>query len=71
MRRMLLEIATAMKLGGVETTSINSTVFEDNNGELTTANAIKMTPHTKHIGVEYHFFNVSLWQKQWHHTGKG
>ena len=56
MRRLLLEIAAAMKLGGGETAVIKFTVFEDNNGALTTSNAINMTPCTKHICVKYHFF---------------
>ena len=42
---------------------INSTIFEDNNSALTTANATIMTPHTKHIGLKYHFFK--------YHCGKG
>ena len=56
MRHLILEIATVMKLGGGETAVIKSTVFEENNGTLNTSNAINMTPHTKHIGVKYHFF---------------
>ena len=52
-----------MKLGGGETVVIESTVFEDNNESLTTANSIKMTHRTKHICVKYHVFE--------HHCGKG
>ena len=42
---------------------IKSNVFEENNGALNTANAVKMTPRTKHIVVKYHFLN--------HHFGEG
>ena len=40
MRSILLEIVTEMRLGGGETTVMKYTVFEDNNGALTTANAL-------------------------------
>ena len=56
MRRLLLEIAVVMKLDGGDTAVIKSTVFENNNGSLTTANDVKMTPHTKNIGVKCHLF---------------
>ena len=47
MLRVILEIAMVMKLGDGETIVIKSNVFEDNNESLTTANVVKMTPHTK------------------------
>ena len=56
MRCLLMEISMAMKLGGGKTTVINSIVFEDNNGALTTANSVNITPLAKHIGVKYYFF---------------
>jgi hypothetical protein len=56
LRRLLLEIVLAMKLPGVQGSVIKSTVFEDNNGAISTATAVKMTPRTKHIAVKYHFF---------------
>ena len=43
MRRLILEIAMVMNLGGGETTVTNYNVFEENNGALTTSNAVKMT----------------------------
>ena len=46
MFRLLLEIATAMKLGGGETVVIKPTVFEEHNGKMNTANAVNMTPRT-------------------------
>ena len=52
MRKLLLEIATATKLGGDETTVIKSTIFEGNNVALTTSNCANITPRTKHIGVK-------------------
>ena len=39
---------------------LKSTVFEDNNRAIATDNAVKITPKTKHIGVEYHFFKIHI-----------
>ena len=63
MHRLLLEIAASINIDGGENAVIKSTVFEDNNGALTTSNAVNMTSCTKHIGVKYHFLK--------HHCGKG
>jgi hypothetical protein len=63
LRRLLLEIATAMELPEIKDSVIKSTVFEDNNGALTTATAVKMSPRTKHIGVKYHFFKSHVTDK--------
>jgi hypothetical protein len=60
LQRLLLEMATAMKLPGIKGVVIKSTVFEDNNGAITTATAVKMTPRTKHIAVKYHFFKSHI-----------
>ncbi len=60
LRRLLLEIATAMELPEIKDSVVKSTVFEDNNGALTTATAVKMSPRTKHIGVKYHFFKSHI-----------
>jgi hypothetical protein len=46
-----VEIVTEMKLPGIKGSVIKSTVFEDNNGAITTATTIKMTPCTKHVAV--------------------
>ena len=35
---------------------MHSTVFEDNQGTLQLARALRMTPRTKHYGIKYHFF---------------
>ena len=32
-------------------------VFEDNHGAIALANAPRMTPRKKHIGLKYHFFH--------------
>jgi hypothetical protein len=58
--RLLLEIATAMQLSGINNSVIKSTVFEDNNGAIFTAKSVKMTPRTKHIEVKYHFFKSHI-----------
>jgi hypothetical protein len=63
LRRLLLEIVTAMELPGINNSIIKSTVFEDNNGAITTATAVKMSPRTKHIGVKYHFFKSHVNEK--------
>ena len=34
---------------------VKSTIFEDNNGTISTATSPKMTPRNKHIAVKYHF----------------
>jgi hypothetical protein len=59
-RRLLLEVATNMRLGGDDKVTIKSTVFEDNNGAISTAKAVKMTPRTKHIAVKYFFFKSHI-----------
>jgi hypothetical protein len=59
-RRLLSEVATKMKLEGEATVAIKSTVFEDNNGAISTAKAVKMTPRTKHIAVKYFFFKSHI-----------
>jgi hypothetical protein len=35
--------------------TVKSTIFEDNNGAISTATTPKMSSRTKHIGVKYHF----------------
>ena len=36
--------------------SVNCKVFEDNNGAIELAKALKIRPRTKHIALEYHHF---------------
>ena len=48
-----------------------TTVFEGNNGELATTNAVKMTPRNKHIGVKYHFSKAPLCRRKRNHTLQG
>ena len=52
-----------MNLSGGVTAVIKSDVFEDNNGALTTANAVNMARRSRQNGVKYHLFK--------HHCGKG
>jgi hypothetical protein len=49
-----------MKLPGITNSLIKSTVFEDNNGAISIATAVWMTPRTKHITVKYHFFKSHI-----------
>ncbi len=59
-RRLLTEISGYMRLQGDSPVLIKSTVFEDNNGAISTARAVKMTPRTKHIAVKYFFFKSHI-----------
>ena len=56
----MIEIGNKMNLDYMKPAYIQSTVFEDNNGCLTVANAPQMTPRTKHIAVKYHWFKSHL-----------
>jgi hypothetical protein len=56
LRRLLLEIVTAMKFPRVANSLIKATVFEDYDDAIPMATAVKMTPRTKHIAVKYNFF---------------
>jgi hypothetical protein len=49
-----------MHLNGNGPVLIKSTVFEDNNGAIATARAVKMSPRTKHIAVKYFFFKSHI-----------
>ena len=60
MRTMLLELVTKLNLGATPLAKIKSTVFEDNNGAIKTAQSPKLSPRTKHIAVKYHFFKSHL-----------
>lgn len=60
MRAMLLELSIVMKLKNEEIASVHSTVFEDNNGALTTAVSPRISPRTKHIAIKYHHFKSSV-----------
>jgi hypothetical protein len=55
MRDLLSEFASATKLI-VGNTITHSTIFEDNRGCVDLANAPKLRPRTKHIGLKYHHF---------------
>jgi hypothetical protein len=55
MRALLLEFSQATKLI-VGNTITHSTIFEDNRGCVELANAPKLRPRTKHIGLKYHHF---------------
>ena len=56
LRRLLFDIIEKMEFKGPTSVILKSTVFEDNNGDIATTNAVKMNPRNKHIGVKYHFF---------------
>ena len=54
--QLLAELGSKLKLGFDEKTILHSTVYEDNNGALSLAQSPRMTPRTKYIAVEYHWF---------------
>ena len=60
LQRLLFEIVENMELKGPTSVILKSTVFKDNNGAIATANSVKMTPMTKHIGVNYHLFKSHI-----------
>jgi hypothetical protein len=55
MRDLLLELSRFTKLV-VGDTITHSTIFKDNRGCVELANAPKLHPRTKHIGLKYHHF---------------
>jgi hypothetical protein len=52
---LLLEFSSTTKLI-VGDTITHLTIFEENKGSLDLANAPKLQPRTKHIGIKYHHF---------------
>ena len=60
-RRLIAELAASLSLHRDEVSKV-CTVWEDNNGALTMANAQfpSMTPRSKHIAVKYHWFREHL-----------
>ena len=60
MRELLKEVMSNMKLNHNQTTTINSTVFEDNNGAISLALSPNISPKTRHIAIKYHFFRSKL-----------
>jgi hypothetical protein len=47
-------LSTAFELTKTCPITVKSTIFEDNNGAISTAHTPMMTPCTKHIAVKYH-----------------
>jgi hypothetical protein len=64
MRELLSELQQYMNIQSKHPIKIRSTVFEDNNGCISVANAPKMTPRTKHIAVKYHFFKDHIGEEK-------
>lgn len=55
-RSLVLELAANLEIPESISTSINSTVFEDNNGALLLANNQRITSRTRYFQVKWHFF---------------
>ena len=56
LRELVTKLAAALKANNRLLVCTHSTVFEDNNGALTLANLPRLTPHSKHIAVCWHWF---------------
>ena len=55
-RRILKEIIGHVDPQALQNSAnIKSTIWEDNNGCISTVRAPKLTPRTKHIAIKYHF----------------
>ena len=56
MRRLIKEIIEHLDPKALENeTNLVSTIWEDNNGTISTVTAPKLSPRTKHIATKYHF----------------
>ncbi len=53
---IIQEASTALHIGKGSAVRSFSKVYEDNSACLSQATMPKMTPHTKHIAVAYHWF---------------
>jgi hypothetical protein len=58
LKRLIVAVANAIGHDADETMNILSTVFEDNAACLILGklDAPRMTPHTKHFAIKYHWF---------------
>ena len=54
-RRGFVELCYSFNLIAPDAFPVQSTIFEDNNGCISTCTAPKLSPRTKHIAVKYHF----------------
>ena len=59
---MVKDVYTAIGLGNSDEIVINSTLWEDNSGELTLAKLEppRMTPRSKHYALKYHWFRSKV-----------
>ena len=55
LRRAYAELCMNFGFASDSDSIVKSKVFEDNNGCISTCNAPKLSPRTKHIAVKYHF----------------
>ncbi len=59
LRSLLHEVGTKMQLGYSSKSVIKTQVWEDNNGAIALAtNPTKISVHTKHMAIKYHFLPV-------------
>ncbi len=60
LHRLLCEVGTKMQLSYSSKSVFKTQVWEDNNGALVLAtNPTKISVHTKHMAIKYHFFASS------------
>ena len=55
LRRAFVEMLNYFDIADDNDILVKSTIFEDNNGCISTAKAPKLTSRTKHIAIKYHF----------------
>lgn len=60
MRELLIEISAVISFDATKPAVTHSTVFEDNNGAISLAEAPRISPRTKHIAVKYHHFRSKI-----------
>ena len=60
MRALLKEIGTKVGLEALKTSTVRSTVFEDNQGCLSLVRVPKMSPRNKYLALKYHFFRSEI-----------
>jgi len=56
MQTLLKEIIPTITIPRTLTVNMITTVFEDNNGAISSATTHRVTSRTKHFNIKYHFF---------------
>ena len=59
-REFLDEVISNININHNQTTNIRNTVFEDTNGSLKLTLIPRMSPRTKHITTQCHYFRIKM-----------